>query len=284
MDDKEFVYSANYKPLDSMKTAFDKYGYIIIRGLLQPAELQKVTQALEENSEIHKHAFGLSDGEDKISRQCIWSLPGNDITGMVARSTRVVRTVEKLLSGDVAHYHSKLIMKEAKTGGKFVWHQDYGYWYKNGFVKPDMLSVLIAIDPCLKDNGCLEVLVGSHKCGRVDHMMVGGQTGADLERVELIKLKCPLIYVELDPGDAVFFHSNVLHTSSANTSDKRRWVLISAFNLLSNNSLIQHHHPTGTRVHVVDDSAILSCTNFTDMTGKRFQEPTKNRGIIPVRE
>ena len=32
----------------------------------------------------------------------------------------------ELLDGEVYHYHSKLVMKDAKTGGSHLWHQDYG--------------------------------------------------------------------------------------------------------------------------------------------------------------
>jgi hypothetical protein len=31
------------------------------------------------------------------------------------------------MGGEIYHYHTKLAMKEAHTGGQFVWHQDYGY-------------------------------------------------------------------------------------------------------------------------------------------------------------
>jgi len=68
-----------------------------------------------------------------------------------------------LMGGEeIYHYHSKVInnsshnndhneqfklmMKEAKTGGSFVWHQDYGYWYHNGCLRPEMGSIFIAID------------------------------------------------------------------------------------------------------------------------------------------
>ena len=47
---------------------------------------------------------------------------------MVSRSEKVAGTMEQLLGGgEVYHYHTKLMMKEAHTGGSFVWHQDYGY-------------------------------------------------------------------------------------------------------------------------------------------------------------
>ena len=60
---------------------------------------------------------------------CIWNLPGDDVVGVAARSRKVVSTLEKLLGGqELYHYHSKLMMKEARTGGAHLWHQDYGYW------------------------------------------------------------------------------------------------------------------------------------------------------------
>merc|ERR1712004_308971 len=81
-----------------------------------------------------------------------------------------------------------------------------------------MGSVFIALDPSVKANGCLQVLAGSHKMGRVDTQLIGEgeatQRGANLERVEMARKRYPDVFVELQPGDAVFFHSNLLHTSA----------------------------------------------------------------------
>ena len=41
---------------------------------------------------------------------------------------------------------------------------------------------------------------GTHRCGRIDHVMVGSQQGADLERVELLKQRFPVTPVELNQG------------------------------------------------------------------------------------
>lgn len=67
------------------------------------------------------------DGHGRNSRLCLWNHPGQDITGMVGRCQKVAGTMAELLGGEVYHYHTKLMMKEARTGGSFVWHQDYGY-------------------------------------------------------------------------------------------------------------------------------------------------------------
>ena len=139
-------------------------------------------------------------------RLSLWNHPGDGVYGMFARCERMVRSAEKLLGGEVYHYHSKMIMKDPKVGGAWAWHQDYGYWYQNGVLLPLLTSVFIAVDPCTRENGCLQVIRGSHHCGRIDHVLTGDQAGADRERVEELLKRMPLDYVEMGPGDALFFH------------------------------------------------------------------------------
>ncbi len=117
-------------------------------------------------------------------------------------------------------------------GPPMRWHQDYGYWYKNQFLFPDqMLSVMVAFNRATVENGCLQVIKGSHKLGRVEHGFAGEQVGASQTMVDnCFKLGMELVYAELEPGDALFFHANTLHRSEANTSDKPRWSFISAYN------------------------------------------------------
>ena len=44
-----------------------------------------------------------------------------------------------------------------------------------------------------------------------------------------------LIHVEMEPGDALFFHCNLLHRSDQNHSNQRRWAMITSFNQRLNN-------------------------------------------------
>ena len=53
-----------------------------------------------------------------------------------------------------------LFAKPAGTGRKVPWHQDGEYWP----LKPlSTCTVWIAIDDSHQDNGCLNVIPGSHK-------------------------------------------------------------------------------------------------------------------------
>ena len=41
----------------------------------------------------------------------------------------------------------------------------------------------------------LQILRGSHKAGRINHVKVGEQVGADVERVEMLMKVCTYIYI-----------------------------------------------------------------------------------------
>ena len=50
------------------------------------------------------------------------------------------------------------------------------------------------------------------------------------------------IAVEMKAGDALFFDCNLLHTSSRNNSDHRRWAFIIAYNKKKNEPYKPTHH------------------------------------------
>ena len=107
---------------------------------------------------------------------------------------------------------------------------------------------MIALDRSTKANGCLQVLAGSHKAGRISHGPVGvGQTGADPERVALLRDQGQLevVHCEMEPGSVLFFHSNLLHSSAPNTSPHSRWSLICCYGACDNPPLEHHAKPDG---------------------------------------
>ncbi len=150
------------------------------------------------------------------------------------------------------------MLKEAKVGGAWEWHQDYGYWYSYGCLYPTMASCYVAVDPATRENGCLQVIPGSQKLGRMEHMKVGGQTGADPERVEAMLKRLSILYVIMEPGDGLFFHGNLLHRSDQNTSDHPRWALISCYNTKGNDPYKPSRHPNYSPLSVLEDEVVAS--------------------------
>jgi len=241
----------------AQRAQYERDGYVIVRGLFDTAEIGLMRDAMEQDPALRESLYDRKDAEGKITRMALWNHPGESVYGLAARSRRVVDTMEDMLGGEVYHYHSKLTAKEPLDGGAWEWHQDYGYWYHNGCMYPLMGSVMVALDRANRDNGCLQVLRGSHLAGRVDHgILPGEQVGADMRRVEQMKRELELVYVELEPGDGLFFHANVMHRSDQNRSPNRRWTVLFCFNAARNNPYLEHHHPRYTPLVKVDDDAV----------------------------
>ena len=123
------------------------------------------------------------------------------------------------------------------------------------------------------------MLRGSHRMGRIEHGRVGGQTGADRERVEEAMKILDHVYCEMDPGDALFFHCNTLHASSQNVSDRSRNVMLSCYNRVSNNPFKAHHHPQATPLHKVEDAAIKAVGLHTAGNARQFYRPSEDATV-----
>jgi phytanoyl-CoA hydroxylase len=262
---------------------YHRDGYLIVADFLSPEEIDKLYHIATGDKVLRNHAFDLNDQTGKKTKLTLWYNPGDDAFGLLTRSKRMVDATDQLLDGasPVCHFHSKLMVKEPKVGGAWEWHQDYGYWYKNEFLFPDqMFSIMIAITAATRENGCLQVIGGSHQMGRIEHGFAGEQVGASQHYVDLALRTMPLVYVELQPGDALFFHSNILHRSAANLSDTARWSLISVYNRQSN---IGYNEPNGsaaTPVNMVPDDALLTWDNASiQESAAGFLEKDKDEAL-----
>jgi len=251
---------ANFELTPSQVAAYERDGYLIVRNFISSEELHKLQEVAFSDGNMHKHAFDLNDQSGKKTKLTLWYSPGNDVYGLLTKSKRMVDAANLLMEGEssVCHFHSKLMQKEPKVGGAWEWHQDYGYWYKNEFLFPgQMISVMIAITDANKENGCLQVIKGTHKMGRIEHGFSGEQVGASQHYVDLVLKTKELVFVELKAGDALFFHPNLLHRSEANLSDNPRWSLISVYNRAENVPYNEPSQSSTIPLTAVPDEALL---------------------------
>ena len=260
------------------RAAYERDGFVLIRSLFDTEEIGLLRGAIETDPQLHASLYDRNDASGKATRMATWNHPGDSVYGLAARSHRVVDTMEEMLGGEVYHYHSKLTAKEPRDGGAWEWHQDYGYWYHNGCVFPFMASVMVALDKTTRENGCLQVIRGSHHAGRVEHgVLPGQQVGADPRRVEEMLKTMELVYAEMEPGDGLFFHANVMHRSDQNRSENRRWTVLFCYNAARNNPYLEHHHPQYTPLHKVDDQAIkLAGIKHADSSDDYFRKNFSN--------
>ena len=246
--------STHFTPAELARYHAD--GYLLVPGLFDREEMQALLAYAKNDEALVAGASGRKDATGQVTKLTLWNHAGDDLYGMFSRSPRIVDRMEQILGGEVYHYHTKMMLKEPFVGGAWEWHQDYGYWYNNGCLYPLLASCLIAVDKATRKNGCLQVIQGSHLMGRVEHGKSGDQTGADLEMVNAAVERLPLEYIEANPGDALFFHCNLLHRSDQNTSPDPRWSLICCYNAARNNPFKESRHPRYSPLAKVSGTAI----------------------------
>jgi len=240
------------------KKQFDCDGYVVKKALYTREEVNALMDVALKDEVLNKHTYGRKDNQGFTTKLALWYTLEDNIYSAFTRSERMVDGVEMLLEGPPCHFHTKLMQKEPKVGGAWEWHQDYGYWYHDGFLYPYMMSVMVALTKANKENGCLQVLRGSHKIGRIEHGQSGGQKGADMLVVEEASNRLTHEYVELMPGDVLFFHGNLLHRSDKNDSDLPRWSMISTFNRIDNPPYKEQNPSCQTLINKIPNDQILN--------------------------
>lgn len=132
--------------------------------------------------------------------------------------------------------------------------------YGNGGIGgpfPDMAIAGLAIDRAHRKNGCLQILKGSHKMGRLENVNEEwGERHIDPARIELvIRAGCEPVFSEQQPGDCVFFHCNTIHQSFPNSNTTEpRWCYLNAFDSVQN---AQFYKEEVSAAPMVSDSCVL---------------------------
>ncbi|MEE2659544.1 MAG: phytanoyl-CoA dioxygenase family protein [Candidatus Latescibacterota bacterium] len=98
------------------------------------------------------------------------------------------------------------------------WHQDFNYW---PLEPPVIISAWIAVDPSTRENGCLQVISGSHRKViphvPADDRMLFREKG-DPDYID----EDDHINVQMRPGEFILFNERTLHHSEVNRSRMRR--------------------------------------------------------------
>jgi ectoine hydroxylase-related dioxygenase (phytanoyl-CoA dioxygenase family) len=197
--------------------AYDRDGFVLVEDVFSEAEVAAMLREVEGGERVSQTARGSADSSGKKAGIAIWHELGDDIWAAASTHPKIVNAVRILMREEIAFFHGKVMLKKARSGGAWEWHQDYGYWYEyEGFLFPRLMSAFVALDPATIENGCLQVLRGSHLLGRLEHGKVGEQMGANMSRIEAVVPHFERVYCEMKPGSVVYFHCNTLHTSAPN--------------------------------------------------------------------
>ena len=261
--------------------AYRRDGFVALPGFFAAAEIEPLRRACLADPEIEGALWALADSQGNPQEVVTWTELGSDYLSVLPRLARMVEAATETIGKPVYHWHSKLSMKKPGSAGRWDWHQDYGYWYEEGCLTPDMTTCMIAIDPTDRANGCVELVRGSHLLGRIDHKRLGAASGVDSERLTHILARHERVACEMAPGDAVFFHANTLHASGANSSDRPRTLLHCSYNAIANEPFLaegQVHHKFRP-LAMLPDSALREGAYDTIFSNQAYRQPDPAKGV-----
>lgn len=115
----------------------------------------------------------------------------------------------------IALFRAMFMNKPANQGTLLPWHQDR--W--NYLDRDPMITLWTALDPATIQNGCVEVVPGSHKNGLLNGAhMSGFLTQEQSDEAS----NGPTQFLELEAGEVVLLHNWLLHRSDKNHSNQSR--------------------------------------------------------------
>ncbi len=212
---------------------FEEQGYFIVRNVIDRDAAMEVRGVIKNNI-LTPEVGGVVDrdpmdpmGDSPAARAARFRKLGTFcvqsplIWHTIHAGEPMARIAQHFLGDNLLLKFNSCFLKPARTGSATPWHQDNGLW-RDGETEP--FNFWMAIDPATKANGCLQFIPGTHREPIEVHGLYKDSIHGELprHRVEECKRKYGLHYIELAPGDAVCWHSNLYHYSPPNTSDQSR--------------------------------------------------------------
>jgi ectoine hydroxylase-related dioxygenase (phytanoyl-CoA dioxygenase family) len=148
------------------------------------------------------------------------------------------------------------------------WHEDSAYW--KGTLSPmEVVTVWLALDPSLKENGCMMVIPATHRTGQ--H---GFSDYADVDRAknvfpnEIIREHRDddkRVHIELQPNHCSLHDARIQHGSEPNTSPLRRC----GWTLRFTSTAVKFNH------EAMDGAHQIYLGRGRDLGGNPYADPTR---------
>ena len=134
----------------------------------------------------------------------------------------VLDLVEPILGPDIALFSSHFICKPKGNGKRVPWHEDSFYW--KGVMEPmEVCTVWLAIDPSVRENGCMNVVPRTHNNGYSEYEPADLNTNVFWIQIKKGQFdESTVVPLELEPNQASLHNARLIHGSDPNHSTLRR--------------------------------------------------------------
>ncbi len=158
-------------------------------------------------------------------------------------SDEVLDLVEPFIGPNIGLFSSHFICKDSFVGRATPWHEDSSYWKRYADSFDQIITVWLALDRSMKENGCMRVIPGTHKNGFSEYEKVDSSKNTFNSQIKNVD-ESKAVYFELEPGECSLHDSRIIHGATANTSPNRRCGYTMRY--FSTNIKISNMHPNGS--------------------------------------
>lgn len=221
------------KPTAEQIQAFRTAGYFTI-PLLTAEEVaesrRQLTRVCDECDDLGRHPSGCMflieqgrDGKDRARRE-MWIRKYANVAQAIPyfwnqiRDQRFVDAVEGVVGPKAKLLQCMSLVKPPEIGVPKDWHQDSPYFRLDR--TDEVVGIWLAYDDATLENGCMQVVPGSHLAGQAPH--VQGPTGWKLAEETIAPRRTAVQAIPLPAGSALVFNGNLWHFTDANRSQSRR--------------------------------------------------------------
>jgi phytanoyl-CoA hydroxylase len=237
---------------DTLAASYRRDGYIVVRRLLSPALVQQSLAALSELASGERpqgqaailyepghegSAIAAAERIDKV-RKFVDFVEDFPVLKRVAMLRKLHEVLDRLLGPGRVLFQEMALVKPPRIGSVKPWHQDASYFRVSD---PNLIvGVWIALDPATKQNGCMEMVPGSHLGGPAIHEPQPDANMCNIRADQVHPGK--RVAIEMEPGDALIFSSLVHHYTAPNTSGLRRRAVQFHYHQLGMEWMSLEHH------------------------------------------
>jgi len=261
---------------------YERDGYLLLRGVFSPDEVEALkARFMEINAEGPQFTEQIVEGGyDKSHSDPLRRFPrlmqphlGDQLAMDFALDERIQGVLLDVLGADPYLVQTMVYFKPAGARGQAL-HQDQRYLR----VQPGTcIAAWMALDPCDAENGCMQVVPGSHKLPVLCPIDADTNASFTDETVPIPEGMHP-VDVVMEPGDILFFHGKLIHGSGPNGSkDRFRRIIVGHYILADSVSVHRWYGHIlrfdGTKVEDValtDDG--LPCDVFVERDGEKLLE------------
>ena len=266
------------------KSSFDRDGYVDAHGLFAGEEAafwRDHFMRLRESGEYPGDLVGADPGSsDPLKRypRMVHMHRWDQVSLDWLLEPRLASALTTLLGGvEPFAVQTMLYFKPPGARGQAV-HQDQHYLR----VQPGTcIAASLALDPCDEENGCLEVLPGSHDWPVL--CTVPADTEQSFTDVTVpLPDGAELVPIAMEPGDVLFFNGSLVHGSKPNRSTRFRRALIGHYIEGDARECAHWYHPAlrldGTTVELDEGDGGGPCGEWAERDGERVIELS---GVAP---